>query len=94
MVKVPITFILDEFYHEGVKYKHIGATNTRFLCREVDHPEKEVQISAYSTVEVEDAEAPRILFYVEDLLRSTRVRIMDLEEGIRMLKGQGVTEGL
>lgn len=94
MKKVPITFILNEFYYEGIKYKHIGAVNTRFLCQEVDHPDKKVQISSYSTVEVEDKEASRILFYMEDILRATRSRLIEIEEGIRSLKEQGVKEEL
>jgi hypothetical protein len=79
---------------KNVKYKYVGAANTRFICQEVGHPENELRISSYSTVEVEDSEAPRILFYIEDVLRRTRIQIVDLEEGIRMLKSQGVTEGL
>ena len=94
MKKVPITFILGEFYYEGIKYKHIGAANTRFLCQQVDHPDKKVQISSYTTVEVEDEEAPKILFYMEDILRRTRSRLVEIEEGIRLLKKQGVKEEL
>jgi hypothetical protein len=58
----------------------------------VDHPDKKVQISSYSTVEVDDEEASKILFYMEDILRSTRSRLVEIEEGIRILKNQGVKE--
>jgi hypothetical protein len=95
MKKVSISHVYNGiFYDSDKKYEYVGFANTRFICREIDHPENEMQFSAYSTVEIDDEEAPKVLFYLEDVLRRKRCEIVDIEEGIRMLKNQGVTEKL
>lgn len=93
MKKVPIRFVYNGiFLDEGKKWKIKGCANSRILCHEVDNPTKEMQFSSYTTVEVEDDEASSILFIVEEALRNTRSTIVDMEECIRSLKGQGVKE--
>jgi len=95
MKKVSISHVYNgEFYDNGKKYKYEGFANTRFICHEIAFPENKMQFSAYSTVEVDDEEAPKILFFLEDVLRRQRCEIVDIEQGIRMLKDQGVTEKL
>jgi hypothetical protein len=49
-----------------------------------------MQFSAYSTVEVDDEEASRVLTFMEDILCQTKVRLVDLEKGIELLKSQDV----
>jgi hypothetical protein len=91
MKKVPIEFLFNgEFYSDGKKYKYESSANTRFVCHEVDFPENKMQFSAYSTVEVDDEEASRVLTLMEDTLRRTKCCIVDLEKGIELLKSQDV----
>jgi len=91
MIKVPIAYTFDGvFYSDGKKYKYESSANTRFICHEIDCPENKVQFSAYSTVEVDDEEGPRILFFLEDVLRRQRCELKDLEKGILLLQSQGV----
>lgn len=91
MKKVPIAYLYNgEFYSDGKKYKYEGSANTRFICHEIACPDNKIQFSAYSTVEVDDEEASKMLFFMEDVLRSRRCEINDLEKGIELLKSQDV----
>jgi hypothetical protein len=92
MKKVPIAYLYNgEFYSDGKKYKYEGSANTRFICHEIACPDNKIQFSAYSTVEVDDGEASKMLFFfMEDVLRRTRSGINDLERGIELLKSQDV----
>lgn len=91
MKKVPIAYLYNgEFYSDGKKYKCESSANTRFICHEIVCPDNKMQFSAYSTVEVDDEEASKMLFFMEDVLRRHKCEINDLEKGIELLKSQDV----
>jgi len=94
MTKVPIAYVFGVFYDNGKRHKIVGESHGKFIAKDLTDPKlKRVQFHKYTVVEIDDDDAPAVLFLMEETLRRTRVQIVDLEEAIKMLKDQGVTEG-
>lgn len=92
MINVPIIYIQDSFFSEGVEYKYVSSYNTRIVCCKVDNPVEEIQFSAYDTVQVTEDQAKKIKFIIKDCLPRRRSDLREMEEALKSLEDQKVPD--
>jgi len=80
------------FFVEGIKYQYINSYNTRIICKEVENPEKEIQFSSYSIVQVEDAEAIKVKRFLKDVIGRTKASLNEYEKDMESLNKQNVPD--
>ena len=81
-----------EFILDGVEYIYTGrAANTRLLCYKKNDPRKtDIQISAYTLVQVSDKHAKQIKGMLMHILNDTKIRLHEIETELSNLNNQGV----
>lgn len=92
MINVPISFIQGTFFKDGVEYKYASSYNSRYVCRVVDDPTVEVQFSAYTTVQVTEEQAQRMKFVIKDMIPRMQNDLRELEETLKILEDQKVSD--
>lgn len=80
------------FFSEGIEYAFTGSSaNTRILCYKKGDPEKkEIQFSAYSTVQIPDKDGEQTRRFVQYVLKDQKSSIRELEKELESLEKQGI----
>ena len=88
--KVNICHVISgSIFFEGDEYEYAGGANTRVFLKRISDG-KEIQVSAYSDVEIDKQQAVSTKRYLEDVLRSTLCSIEEYKKGISKLEEQGI----
>ena len=92
MIDVPIIYIQDSFFSEGVEYRYESSYNSRIVCRRADDPTIDIQFSAYDTVQVTEEHAMKIKFVLKEALPNSRRSVREMEETLKSLEDQKVPD--
>jgi hypothetical protein len=89
MKSIPITYVLGTFFKDGEEYRYLSSVNTRFLCENL-RTLKQIQFSAYDTVQIKDDDVAMYKEAFSDRLASYKNDIAEVERALFMISDKQV----